>query len=672
MKEELKEILEENQRRNALLDAPYDPVLGIGGPIKRFRIDFKDPDVHFFIPVGMKTAPITSHILRYGSLRKAAVMLKTDTIGLTEAFVRERFKYDFEFWAYSTIQILDKDTFINVKFKLRGAQRKLLKAMEDQRTANLPIRIILLKARQWGGSTLVQMYMFWIQQIHHTNWHLAVCAQDDNAARNISGMYDTAAKLYPGEIDTITFKSHEKSTKNRKCVERGGIIGVGSVNNPDQFRSYNYAMAHLSEVGLWQDTPKRAAVNLITSLKETVPDQPYTVIVEESTAKGLNYFHKSYSRAKKGHTRYKAVFVAWHEIDRCRIPLDVSPKQFIKSLSDYEWYLWKIGATLEGINWYRKHKEDKGYDDWDMMSENPSNEKEAFQSSGQRVYPQAYVDAVRRYCKEPIFKGEIFAKTRIGEFAFDDIYLEKTPRGKLWIWKRSEELLTLPIKNRFGAFVDIGGTSRKADYSVFKLLDRAPMTYGEDPEVVAVWHGHLDQDLLAWKCAQICMLYAQPEIGEYPLLAFEVQSLNEKGTEGNHTLTILDQLKDFYPNLYIRNDHEKLGDEFVAKYGFHTNPKTKGLIIDTHKGAMREKYLAEREQQQNWGYVERDDRACDEFQWFEVKNDGKMGNIEGEHDDHVIATAGAVWLVIKRMDLPFVVQERPKVKTKRQRGYSSF
>ena len=118
---------------------------------------------------------------------------------------------------------------------MRGAQRILLFELEEMRLAGVPIRIVLLKARQWGGSTLVQIYMMWIQQIQ-TNWHLAVCAQGDDAAKNISGMYTNAANKYPKEIGTITLAPYERSSKNRICKETGGIIGVGSINNPDQFK----------------------------------------------------------------------------------------------------------------------------------------------------------------------------------------------------------------------------------------------------------------------------------------------------------------------------------------------------------------------------------------------------------------------------------------------------
>ena len=667
------EILIENKRRNELLDAFYDPICGIGSPLARFELKIYEFNLTWFLPEEMADMPITKSLIENGgSIEKSARLLNVDEAYFLEQFIKERYLCDFEFWAYTCIQILDKDKFIYTNFKLRGAQRKLLYELEMMRLAGVPIRIVLLKARQWGGSTLVQIYMMWIQQIHRRNWHLAVCAQDDNAAKNISSMYDSAAQYYPEEISTITFRSHNRSSKNKVVNERNCIIGVGSVNNPDQFRSYNYAMCHLSEVAFFKDTLKRKATQLITSLKETVPDQPYTLVVEESTAQGLNYFYDSWRRAVSGKTRYKAVFVAWWEIDRCRENLTVSAEDFIKSFTDYHWFLWELGATLEGVNWYINHKADKGYQDWEMQSENPSTPDEAFQSTGQKVFPPSYVLATRKDCTKPLLIGDVFGRTRLGQFALEDIHIEKINHGNLRIWKLPDHARMEKIKNRYCAFADIGGTSVKADYSCIKLIDREPMIYSNDPEVVAVWHGHHDQDLFAWKCAQLCMAYANPEIGEYPLLAFEIQSLKKEKVEGSHALTILDQIKDYYPNLYIRNDEEKVGDGFIPKYGWASTHKEKGRIIDTLKGAMREKLLEQTDEKQWYSYVERDNRACDEMTWYEVKPDGSLGAVDGKHDDHVIITAGAVWLAISRMDLPFIVKERVTPTIKRRRTYTSY
>jgi hypothetical protein len=669
MNRDINHIISENKKRNAVLDAFYDPIRGIGSLLERFKIVIKETG-ELFLPMSMQDEPLVVLLQKQGSFERAASVSGREAGELLEDFFNVRFKHDFEFWAFTCIFIENKDAFEEYPFKLRGAQRTCLFDLEMQRLAGVPIRIVLLKARQWGGSTLVQIYMMWIQQVHKENWHSVVVAQDDTTAGVIASMYDYARDKYPLPIGTL--KPFKGSTKIRQDSIRKHRINIGSVNRPEQFRGKNNAMIHMSECGIWQDTLKIKVTNLISSLKETVPDQPLTLIVEESTAKGLNYFYDSWRKAVSGKTRYKAVFIPWWQIDRDRVPLTMPIEEFIKSFDDYHWFLWELGATLEGIYWYMLHKADKNYQDWEMQNENPSTPEEAFQTSGQRVFPPVYIEAIRKDCCKPLFRGDVFGDARAGSKAIDNVRIEKINRGNLQVWKTPEQVLSQRVKNRICAFVDIGGTTRVADFSIIKLIDREPMIYGNDPEVICQWSGHIDQDLLAWKAAQICIAYSQPEIGEYPLLAFEIQSLDKKGTEGNHSLTILDNLKDYYPNLYIRNDEEKVGDDFVPKYGAHTNTKTKGLWISTTKAAMRERYMGLTDQQDNWGYIERDEETCNEYSWYEVKENGSLGAIDGKHDDRVMATAGCVWMAISKMDLPYVVKEGPKVKVKTKRGYASF
>jgi len=269
-------LLDENKRRNAELDAVYNPIIGIGGPVERQEVKFSDLENLMFLPVTMLNVDWVNHLVGFSSLSDYSKNFNISFEMAMSFIFKERFKHDFEFWAATTIKITDKNTFKDIAFILRGAQLILLAVLEEMRLAGVPIRVVLYKARQWGGSTLVQIYMMWIQQLHRKNWHLAVCAHNDDAARNIRGMYTKAAKLYPKDVGKITLVPFEGSSKNRVCFETGGIIGVGSFNNPDQFRSYSYAMAHLSEVSSWKDTLNRTAKQLITSIKETVPDVPYS------------------------------------------------------------------------------------------------------------------------------------------------------------------------------------------------------------------------------------------------------------------------------------------------------------------------------------------------------------------------------------------------------------
>jgi hypothetical protein len=665
-------LLEENKKRNAILDAPYDPVRGIGSPIERQEIIFFDMNIAMRLPVTMLNENWVNCLTEFSSLTDYSNKFNVPVDTLIASMTYERFKHDFEFWAIKAITIVDKDTFKDIPFKLRGAQLILLAALEEMRLSNVPIRIVLLKARQWGGSTLVQIYMMWIQQIHRRNWHLAVCAQDDSAARNIRGMYTRAAKFYPKEISTITLAPFEGSTKNRICIETGSVIGVGSINNPDQFRSYNYAMGHFSEVGSWKDTPHRTAQQLVTSLKETIPDVPYSIVVEESTAQGLNYFYDSWKRAIKGKTRYKAIFVPWWKIDRDRIPIEGDINEFIKGMGEYDWTLWEHGATLEGINWYNKHmadryeeadKENYMFSEWQMQQENPSTPEESFQSAGEKRFNPKYLKAMEQDCMPPEFIGDVNADGTQGERAFQNIEFTPNNKGKLWIWTMPDT--SIKVLHRYAAYADIGGVWRGADYSCLKVVDRYWMLEGGDPEVVAVLYGHWDKDIFGWMAAQVCWMY------DKALLAYESNTYEKDRRLDDHFLTVIEKVADYYDNLYIRNKPEKVGNDFVPIYGFHLNKFTKPAIIDDLYAASRERYYKDKGKQGDYCLIERDIRAIKEMNWFEKKEDGTLGAMEGQKDDHVDTTAGVFHIATKKMPMPQLIEKKP-IKIRKLKSEASF
>jgi hypothetical protein len=641
--EQLNKILLENKARRDKEITPYNPGIGLGSPIERIKIDFFHANVHYVIYFPLKMyeeIPGLRKLKEDGSVEKA---IGTEDFLITQAFVndlnRERFKYDFEFWAYVCVKIQDKETKKEIPFVLNRAQRRLLSRLERMRNLKMPIRVIILKARQWGGSTLVQVYMAWMQLIIKNNWHSAIIADVDDQARNIRGMYKRLGRLYPRQFGSITFVPYEGSTKTKLLKERNCIVGVGSAQEPDSLRSYDFSMLHMSEVGIWKSTALRSAEDLVQSIRSTVPTIPDSLIVLESTAKGVgNFFHKEWQAAKKGTSSYDPVFVPWFEIERYQNPIKDYEK-FIEWMQKepYARYLWSAGATLEGIKWYFDTKSGENYDDWRMKSEYPSNDIEAFQSTGRTVFSQQYVSNIRKTCCKPEYIGELAGEAQVGPDSLKNIVFKDNPRGNLWIWAMPD-IEGPDYEYRYALFGDVGGRTEGSDYSCLRVIDRYWMTEGGKPEIVATWWGHLDQDIFAWVAAQLGTFY---RVG---LVAIETNSLRTmKATEGDHFITILDEIAPHYKNLFARTDPEKIRMKVPVKWGFHTNSGTKSLIVNTLNAAIRE-----------GSYVEKDERACDEMDTLEYKTDGSIGAVDGSHDDIVITTAGVVWMALKYMPLPVI------------------
>lgn len=624
---EVESIIAENKEHNKALFSEYDPITGIGSPIERVRMTLTRDGKYILIPKYISSATALSDMLSYGCVDDYIEAKHLDRNAVHELITRLRIKYDFEYWAATCATIFDKTSGQEVKFKLRKAQRKLLKVLVETTFALQPIRIILLKARQWGGSTLIQLYSSWIQLFHRKNWNSVIATHVESAARNIRTMYTLMAERHPKHIQEVRFRSFEGSGKNKQVVDRGCVIYIGSMERPNSLHSGNYKLVHCSEVGLWKATKERKPSDFVNAFEGSVPLEPFTMVALESTAKGTgNFFHNMWQGAVKGENAYTPVFVAWWEIDMYTKPFRdyADMKMFVESMNKQELYMFSLGATLEGLNWYREKR--KSYEnDWDMQEGFPSTPEEAFVTSGQKAHHPLHIKQMEMFAKKPTWIGEMFADAPSGAEAINgSLEFKELAKGDFWVWKKPDT--TRLYNHRYLVSLDVGGAGAKADWSVIRVLDRLPMMNGGVPEFIATYRFHMDQDLTAWRAVQVAKWYCDA------LLVVEANVLNTFQTEGNFTSTVLDIISHVYPHLYYRDNPDKIKEGVPLKYGFWTG-KNKTEIVSAMNSGLRE-----------MGFIERDQRMLDECGWYELKKDGTYGAIDGQHDDIYMSSGICLWV----------------------------
>lgn len=635
--------VEENRQRNEYLRRYYNPETGEGSDTGDRRI-LRLPDAPIpvqYIPKALfenemmaqrlvECGSLAGYAERYGHDKRIA----TDEAGrnpqlaasgdateeLWREWIRVRIRYDFEFWAFSFVRIKDKLGAEDIPFRLNRPQRRILGMLEDMRTAGKPIRLILLKARQWGGSTLVQIYMAWIQLVHCRNWNSVICAHLKESAANIKGMYSKLLANYPDWLldgEKPKFKPFERMANTSVIAGRECRVTIGSAESQESVRGIDAAMAHLSEVAFWRNSRMKSPEQVMRSICGSIMLLPCSMVVMESTANGTgSYFHQECERAKRGESDKQFAFVPWFEIEMYTLPID-DYDSFIGSLTDYERMLWHRGATLEAIAWYRQKRKEYARHA-DMMAEYPSDDIEAFCYSGERGFDPTLVEKLRRCCCPPRFEGDIHGKEPTGKQSLQEIELEAKPEGPLKIWEYPAK--ECEMRDRYLAVVDIGGRSDTSDYSVIAVFDRYWMLDGGPAEVVAQWRGHIDHDLLAWKSAQIAAYY------QNALLVIESNTFETEHDDSEHSAYILDTLSRYYNNLYARQSPpDSIGQKPPSRWGFHMNRATKALVIDAQKNALRE-----------GSYIEHDTQACYEHDVYERKPNGSYGAMEGHHDDILI------------------------------------
>lgn len=576
----------ENRSRNEGLQVPYDPLTGEGCCGER-RLVSVPVAGEVWLPVPM--------------LSEAPLDMLSDEL----TYQKTRIKYDFEYWCATCATVRDKVSGRNVKLRLNAPQRHVLADFERQRLAGKGVRMILLKARQWGGSTLVLMYMAWIQLVLRRNWNSIICGHKRSTSSVIKGMYTKLLQHYPKQLldddKPLEFKTFEGNTNAKIITGRDCLVLMGTAQVDDVVRGYDIAMAHMSEVAFWPSSTMRNPEDVMRSVDGSLLVGGLTVEVLESTANGIgNYFHNEWLLSVNGETDKHAVFIPWYEIEIYRLPVDEAEiADLWKSFDDYERNLWRIGCTLEMIKWY--HEKRKSYQSHHkMMAEFPTNSTEAFSTSGRCVFSLSRLDAMRTQCCEPLAKGEL--KKVNGKWRIID---EGKPRLKVW-----EMPTTDMLESKYVVGVDIGGRSASADYSVISVID----CHDRICETVAQWRGHIDHDLLIEKAIAIASFYNQA------LLVVESNTLETHASDGKSAY-LLRRLKDEYSNVFRRKT-----EPHGFKVGFQTNVLTKAQVVNHLVTMVREGLL-----------VEHDSDAIDEMSWFEERLGGGFGAIDGKHDDMVMS-----------------------------------
>lgn len=532
---------------------------------------------------------------------------------------------DFYRFCKNNLYIKDKSARI-VKFKPNKPQKALIDYVLWCIQQGVPIRVIILKARQMGLSTAVEAIIYWWTSTHK-NINSVIIGHEESSAKNLYMMfrryYDNSNPLFKPTIkyNTRTDLSFERYDDAGKQIGLASVIKTATAKNTAAGRSDTIQLLHASEVGEWEN-----GEDLVSSIMQTVPMLPNTMIFLESTAKGRgNYFHKEWRAAERGENNFKPFFFPWWLIDEYTME-----GEDVSDLTEYEEFLiatmqkgydtWNgdhydvLDEDIDGkLRFYRAKSREFASDPIQMYQEYPTTAHEAFIASGANVFNQLSLESLEREADE---LSEIKRyKIDMGD-SYEDYYVSPVPydekveenNGPLAIWKEPNAGAEYVI----GA--DIAEGIATGDYSVAEVVDTSTM------ETVARWRGHIDPDRFGEILAALGAYY------NYALIGVEVN---------NHGLTTIQKLRDiFYTNLYKRESgYDEDFEEPTSHLGWKTDARSKRTAIDTLIMIVREGINKDKDPvfiEEAFAYV-RDDR-------------GRTNAEDGEHDDTVMAKAIAFQL----------------------------
>lgn len=351
------EIIAENERRMKSFFDFFNPLTGFNSVGKRREVSIEGfPIKKQWLPVAMMKDPFVKDLVRLGLHRMTASLALSGTservrwrdlnayqpaesqiAAVIDRFFRIRYKHDFPFWCWMNVKIHPKGSGDDIPFRLNKAQRKLIERLEKMRLKHKPIRLVLLKARQWGGSTATQIYMAWIQLVLLKGANSIIVGHVKDSSTEVKDMLTKLLDSYNPEMlddpdspfyeDTV--REAEKSglyhgTSSSANIfyikSRSAKFKLGTAEKPNSARGGDSTLAHCTEVGLWVATDGKTPEDIVTSVTGGIAHKPNTMIVYESTAKGTgNFFHKIYTAAKQAecnHTyhQFERMFVNWYEI----------------------------------------------------------------------------------------------------------------------------------------------------------------------------------------------------------------------------------------------------------------------------------------------------------------------------------------------------------------------
>lgn len=286
-----------------------------------------------------------------------------------------------------------------IKFIPNIAQLMFEERLKEQARAGKPIRAFVLKGRQEGISTDTAGLIFHDTTSNEYRRSIVVSHEPDST-KVLFNMYKNYYENLP-EIMRPMKRFDNKNTftfENPSDGERLTVPGLKSsisvftAKKRGGGRSQTIHNLHNSEVAFWEGNVKE----LMDGLLQAVPDNPWTMVINESTANGTSgYFHDGYQRAKRGDSDYLAIFIPWW----VHMEYEMSVEGEIE-LDDYEKWLvemmlkWRFKEhtispwqALRKIVWRRWAIRNKcSGSEKTFFQEYPATSEEAFQKKEGRVY----------------------------------------------------------------------------------------------------------------------------------------------------------------------------------------------------------------------------------------------------------------------------------------------
>ena len=488
--------------------------------------------------------------------------------------VRKKLKEDYLYYAPRCHKITNKAGGL-VSLKLNESQLYVHKLLENELERKGYVRAIMLKCRQWGGSTLVESW-FYHKVSYQRGKRCVIMTEADMSRDNLFNMVKTFHENVPPQVQPQTRASNEKALifDSPKNSRQNGLKSRYDVKTCDSKGGLGITthFIHLSEYAFFKDNTLNTVAGLLESVPSEHPAILGTQIIMESTANGVggifyNTWKESEKQEAEGETpEYLRIFIPWffhseykrdvtkEQIEQIQRTLDEDEEWLLKqelpsgrmvSFKQLAWRRWKISTLVPPVGYTKEEFFRQWY---------PATANEAFIYSGKQVF---MVSDIKRQ------EEEVYTPTYVGDFNMHTGRFERKPKGLVKVWEKPKP------GEKYVIGADVAEGLAKGDFScadVFKL------PYGQQ---VAQIHGKIDPDTFGDLICHLGKLYNKALAGV------------ECNNHGHSTLARMKHLN--YPNIYQREKLDAMADgKKVKSAGWLTTKKSKYKIIDGLSAALRD------------------------------------------------------------------------------------
>ena len=326
------DIINENLERRKVLAAranAYDPITGEGCTGERVRIDLA-AGAHY-VP---KEMPID-----------------------TQYPLKHRPNYDFEYWL-ATINI-----------RPTTLQRSIIANLEAARKTNYG-RFIIFHSAGNEITAILKLYIRWLEFWRTPGANSLIMCPNTMEAKAMRQEIKQIAKYNPEELN-LQVKALKYSAPTliycRKLAKYTHIRTHYSKRTYHTGIPYHYALITDASRCSYADDYKRAEEpSHLEVACRLIPSSIGGMFIIESGNRSIKnkkkYFYELWDHAQNNRVSYTPIFHCWHESNANVLPIEGSYTDFIFSMDDYEWHLWRDQKlTLEQINWYRNET-------WDLTA----------------------------------------------------------------------------------------------------------------------------------------------------------------------------------------------------------------------------------------------------------------------------------------------------------------